>query len=104
MKYSEVLYLISKTYQSDEIGNLISSKEVKTKCFASLRTVGTKEFYNAIAVGIKPSYEFEIRLSNYNNELEIEYENCRYSIVRTIPKKRKNKLIIVVSKKTGINE
>ena len=76
MKYTEILYLISKNLTQDDIGNQYYENSTnKTKVYANMQKVGTNEFYNAITVGLKVSYEFRIRLSEYSNETQVEYNN-----------------------------
>jgi len=104
MKYTEVLYLIEKNQITDEIGNIsYSNKFVEHKTYAKMQKVGTNEFYNAISVGIIPTYEFIIRLSNFNNETEAKYNNEIFSIIRTIPMHKTNEIVLVLGKKTGVN-
>ena len=52
MEYTEILYLIKQNKKYDDIGNLIIESEDKRKIYANLKIVGSKEFYNAVAVGI----------------------------------------------------
>lgn len=101
MKYTEIIYLISQTLSSDEIGNNYYTSGHKVKSYAHMQKVGSNEFYNAAARGIKISYEFRIRLSNYNNELQVEYENKIYDVIRTIPDKKNNEIVLVVGYKIG---
>lgn len=101
MEYTQDLTLIKKTYTQDEMGNVIAT-ETQTEVLAKRNVVGTKEFYNAMAVGIRPTAELQIRLSNYNNEEEAEYKGIRYSIIRTIPK-GKFDLVLVLGIKGGVN-
>lgn len=101
MEYTEELTLIKKTPTQDEFGNIINT-ETSRVVLARKNVVGTKEFYSAMAVGIRPTAELQIRKSNYDNEQEVEYENIRYSIVRTIPKGKLD-IVLVIGVKQGIN-
>ena len=104
MKYTEILYLIEKKQVTDEIGNISYSKDIKeNKTYAKMQKVGTNEFYNAVGAGILPSYEFKIRLSNFNNETEAKYNNEIFSIIRTIPMPKTNEIVLVLGKKAGVN-
>lgn len=104
MKYIEVLYLIEKKQIKDEIGNITYSNEfLEHKTYAKMQKVGTNEFYNAIGVGIIPTYEFIIRLSNFNKETEAKYNDEIFSIIRTIPMPKTNEIVLVLGKKTGVN-
>lgn len=102
MPYQEIIYLISRTEGMDDIGNTIVSSEVSTKCYAKTQSVKTNEFYSAVEVGLTPSMEFVIKRLNYNGESEIEWNNVRYSVIRTIDPKNKFDIVLVCAKKIGI--
>ena len=102
MEYTEIIYLISKTQEEDEIGNISSSSETSNKCYAKVQSVKTNEYYNAVSVGLEPTCEFVIKKLNYNFESEIEWNNERYSVIRTVDPKNKFDIVLVASKKIGI--
>ena len=101
MEYRDELTLIKITTSLDDIGN-ITQTETSNVVLARPNVVGTREFYNAMAVGIKPTAELQIRLSNYDGEQEVEYKGIRYSVIRTIPK-GKFDLVLVIGVKQGVN-
>lgn len=103
MEYSEIIYLVSKVKGEDAIGNAITSSETLTKSYAKKQSVKTNEFYNAVEIGMTPSCEFVIKRLNYNGEEELEFNNERYSIIRTIDPKNKFDIVLVCAKKIGIN-
>lgn len=100
MQYTEILYLISKIENQDEIGNIVYL-ESQRKVYAKKNIVGSKEFYNAVAVGITPTAELQIKGSNYNNEEEVIYKDKRFSIIRVIPKGYD--IVLVLGDKQGVN-
>lgn len=102
MQYTEILYLIEKIERQDEIGNILYD-EIQHKIYAKKNIVGSKEFYNAVAVGITPTAELQIKLSNYNNEQEVIYNNIKYSIIRTIPKDRTDLILVLGVKQGNVN-
>lgn len=102
MEYTEIIYLITKIKGEDDIGNITSSSETSKKCYAKKQSIRSNEFYNAIEVGITPSIEFVIKKLNYSNEEEIEWNNDRYSVIRTIDPKNKFDIVLVCSKKIGV--
>lgn len=101
MEYYEELTLIKINISQDEIGQPIKT-ETKREILAKPNLVGTKEFYNAMAVGIVPTAELRIRAIDYNNEEEVEYKGIRYSIIRTLPKDKLD-VVLVIGTKQGIN-
>ena len=100
MEYTELLYLISKTESKDSIGNITYIEE-EHMVYAKKNKVGSKEFYNAMAVGITPTAELQIRLSNYNKEEEVRYNNIRYSIIRVVPVNRTDIVLVIGVKSNG---
>lgn len=103
MEYSEIVYLVKLVKEEDEIGNILPSSETLTKSYAKKQSVKTNEFYNAIEVGMRPICEFVIKRLNYNNEEELEWNNERFKIIRTIDPKNKFDIVLVCSKRIGIN-
>ena len=103
MEYSEIIYLINEVLVEDEIGNTIASSSTSKKCYAKKQSVRTNEFYNASMVGLTPSCEFVVKRLNYNGESELEWNNDRYQIIRTIDPKNKFDIVLVCSKKIGVN-
>ena len=101
MEYTEDLTLIKLTPQQDENG-YVYNIETRTDVLARKNVVGTKEYYSAVAVGIVPTCELQIRASNYSGEEEVEYKGTRYSVIRTIPK-HKFDIVLVIGIKQGIN-
>ena len=103
MDYNEIIYLISLVKEKDDIGNSISSSETRQKCYAKKQSVKMGEFYNAIQAGLSPNCEFVIKRLNYNGETELEWNNKRYQIIRTLDPKNKFDIVLVCSKKIGVN-
>lgn len=103
MEYTEIIYLIGSTIEEDDIGNQISSSETSTKCYAKKQSLRTNEFYSAVEAGLSPSCEFVVKRLNYNGESELEWNNTRFQIIRTVDPKNKFDIVLVCSKKIGVN-
>lgn len=101
MEYIDELTLIKVETQQDVIGNIVS-RETTKNVLCRRNVVGTREFYNAMAVGIRPTAELQIRASNYEGEQEVEYYGHRYYVIRTIPK-GKFDIVLVCGEKQGVN-
>ena len=104
MEYSEIIYLINEVIEEDEIGNTITSSFTSTKCYAKKQSVRQNEFYNATMVGLTPSCEFVIKRLNYSGQNELEWNNERFEIIRTTDPKNKFDIVLVCSKKIGVNK
>jgi len=103
MQYSEIIYLIQEVIGADDIGNQVTALASSNKCYAKVQTVRTNEFYDAVEVGLTPSIEFVIKKLNYHGEHEINWNNTRYEVIRIVEPKNKFDIVLVCSKKMGVN-
>ena len=97
MNFTEVITLISQVRTTDEIGNIINT-ETEKEVYARKSTLGTKEFYNAVAVGLTPTAEFIVRSCEYNGETECIYNGVRLTVIRALQKDRRNVVLVVGNK------
>ena len=104
MEYQEIIYLVNKVVEDDDIGNNTSSSETTTKIYAKKQSVRTNEYYSAVETGITPSYEFVVKRLDYNGQSELNYNNQRFSIIRTVDPKNKFDIVLVCTRKIGVNE
>lgn len=104
MEYSEIIYLVGKTQEEDEIGNVITSSLNLTKRYAKRQSVRTNEFYSAVETGLTPSVEFVMKRMDYDGQPELNWNNRRYEIIRTIDPKNKFDIVLVCAVKMGITE
>ena len=104
MDYNEIIYLINLVKTEDEIGNVIKSSETRNKCYAKKQSVKMNEFYSAVETGFSPTCEFVIKKLNYNGETEVEWNNERYQVIRTVDPKNKFDIVLICSKKIGVNK
>lgn len=98
--YTEILYLVTKEHAFDSVGNNIPGVSTLVKTYAKLNKVGTREFYNAVEIGIRPEYELQIKKVNYNDENYVNYNGKAYDVIRTLPKNRTD-MVLVIGKKVG---
>lgn len=103
MEYSEIIYLYKETITQDEVGNELPTLSNPIKCYAKKQSVRTNEFYSAVEVGLSPSIEFVIKRLNYNGEELLDWNNERYEVIRTVDPKNKFDIVLVCSKKIGVN-
>lgn len=102
MEYTEIIYLVSKTLEEDEIGNVIPSSFSLTKRYAKKQSVRTNEFYSAVESGLSPSIEFVMKRLDYDGQSELNWNNKRYSIIRTVDPKNKFDIVLVCARKIGV--
>ena len=103
MEYSEIIYLVSKTLEEDDIGNITTSSFQLTKRYAKKQSVRTNEYYSAVESGLTPSVEFVMKRLDYDGQMELEYNHKRYMVIRTIDPKNKYDIVLVCARKIGIN-
>lgn len=104
MEYSEIIYLVSKVQEEDEIGNIETSSFQLTKRYAKKQSVRTNEFYSAVETGLTPSVEFVMKRLDYDGQDELNWNNKRYAVIRTVDPKNKFDIVLVCAKKIGVNE
>lgn len=99
--YDSLIKLVSVKNMVDEYGD--SQESIKERpIFAELKSIGTTEFYQAQAVGMKPELKFIIPdYLDYNGEKVLKYKEYTgieetYSIIRTY--RTGNELEITVRK------
>lgn len=84
--YNDVITLIGYTESTDSYG-IVSRTESRTDVFAKLESIGTSEFYQAAASGLKPEIKFIIAdYLDYSLEKDVEWEGKRYNVLRTFRK------------------
>lgn len=103
MEYQEIIYLVSSNKEEDEIGNIITSSFTLTKRYAKKQSVRTNEYYSAVETGLTPSVEFVMKRLDYDGQMELDYNNKRYMVIRTIDPKNKYDIVLVCARKIGIN-
>jgi hypothetical protein len=103
MEYTEIIYLVNKVLEEDEIGNVKTSSFTLTKRYAKRQSVRTNEYYSAVESGLTPSVEFVMKRLDYDGQMELDYDNKRYMVIRTIDPKNKYDIVLVCARKMGIN-
>ena len=95
--YNEVITLLTITESINNAGDIIESVS-GNDVFAKVKSIGMKEKYEALNVGLKPELVFVLAdYYDYDNQEFIEYENNRYTVIRTY-RKDSNELEIVVTR------
>lgn len=79
----DILNLISTQQSVDDYGDLLTV-ETPRRVFCRVESIGTKEFYQAAATGLKPEIKFVMAdYFDYNGEQLIDYQGTRYRVLRT---------------------
>lgn len=87
--YNDIIKLVSvREFGSDGLGN-INREESERSVYAELRSIGTTEFYQAQALGLKPEVKFVIAdYLDYQGEEVLKYSGYEskeevYRVIRT---------------------
>lgn len=91
---NDLVSLKSVTTTVDEIGDTVPTVVWK-EIFAEKKSIKQSEFYQAQSVGIKPEITFVIHPSEYENELEVKYNDKIYKVIRTYQTDNENLEIVV---------
>ncbi len=83
---NDVITLVKKKYLPDETGELVSV-QTSRDVFAKVESIGMKEFYEAMAQGLKPEIRFVIfDHLDYQGERTVEYLGNTFTVIRTYRK------------------
>ena len=88
MEFNEEIELISFTTIQNDMGDTIKVKSER-KVLASKLDYRNKDFYQAMANGLKPSITFGINKFEYQDEKELMFEGKGYKIIDVAPIKEK---------------
>ena len=83
MLFNKTIDLITQTKINDDYGQPLPSTTTKNTVFADLKSVGRNEFYQASTAGYTPKMIFCILLSEYNDEVKVEFEGKEYRVIRS---------------------
>lgn len=85
MARNEIIELESTTSTTDDAGDSVTVPIWK-EVFAEKRSIGSSEFYQAHAEGLKPEFKFIIHPSEYDRKTDgphIKYNGEPFKIIRT---------------------
>lgn len=93
MRINSVIFLISLTSGSNDIGDPIEIEGNPRKLFAEKISIRQSEFYQAAATRYKPEISFKIWSKEYKDEEKLDYKGTKYTIFRTFSKGEYTELI-----------
>ena len=96
--YNSVITLLTITESINAVGDRVETV-VRNDVFADARSIGMREKYEALGVGLKPELLFVLAdYLDYDEQQFIEYNSRRYSVLRTYQGRNSNELEIVVTR------
>lgn len=81
-----VIGLIAVDKVKNEYGERVEVDGVPREVMADEKSVGSREFYQAAAVGMKPEIIFAIRKEEYGGEPKVQHDGVKYHVIRTFSK------------------
>lgn len=99
MNTAKKITLVSKSYTYDDIGQAVET-EAYTYPFAWVRSASAREEEQA-EDGLRREYVFDVRLTNYNGENELEYNGIRYTVYRTFLNADKGVMELYTQRRVG---
>lgn len=82
MDRSEVITLVTKSWQQDSYG-VLRSTETTTDVYVNVSSVSESEFFDAGQHELKPEYRFTMFRYDYDGQETVVYNSVRYSVYRT---------------------
>lgn len=76
-------FLIKYEIEPDEIGTQKKKLVKKEVPIIKIKDVFYSEYYTAYSEGLSPSIVIVISAFNYDEEVELEYNGKRYTVIRT---------------------
>lgn len=95
MIYKNTLNLLKTTRTSDAIGNVIDTITTSTTVLFNEHSLGSKEYYNAVSVGLRPVAEVQIKADEYNGETKVEFNGEIMDVLRVITKGRFDVVLVL---------
>lgn len=99
MLFRDVIELLGRTLEQDELTGEVRQVETPRQVFANRKSVRQSEFYAASMAGLRPEVMFEIRSIEYQGERALRYHGRRHDIIRTYDRGEITELVC-----TGVQE
>jgi len=101
MDRSEVIYLISVSYETDNLGQRIPA-ETSTLRYCQLSSVSQSEWFEAGRNGLKAEYRAVLNAEEYGGEETAEINGVRYGVYRTY-RTKSDTIELYLERKAGVN-
>ena len=98
----DVLVLIGKAYQENELLEQEEQETSRTEVFGQLRSVTRAEWFEAGREGMKPALLFVTSWLNYEGQQEAELGGVRYRIYRTYRVQGTELVELYLEEKAGV--
>lgn len=97
---NDVVTLVNVKYKQDELKQRIP-EETRREVYCTIKSVRASEFFSAGQNSIKPEYQIDLDIDDYEDEKIVELNEKRYGVYRTY-KKRDGQIELYLEEKKGI--
>lgn len=81
--FDNEIILRKMSTSTDAAGDTVKTT-TESRVYATVKSIGQSEFYQAQSSGLKPELKFTVSLyTDYNGAQEIEYDGVIYKVLRT---------------------
>lgn len=81
--YNDCIELLAAVNDTDEYGDTVEKVTART-VFAEAKSIGYKEKYEALGIGLNPEFKFVLAdYYDYQGEELIRYNGTEYRVIRT---------------------
>ena len=95
MKYKNEINLMNISRTTDTIGNVIDTITESIPVLYEEHSIGSKEFYNAVSVGMRPVAEVQIKKYDYSWQQKVELNGVILDVLRVITKGRHDVVLVL---------
>lgn len=92
--------LINWTYEPDSIGQLVPTA-TKTEVFAYVNDVSQREFFDAGQGGLRPRKVFDVLITEYAGQSEIEWNDEQYQVYRSFSNAKTGRVELYTEVRVG---
>lgn len=82
MDRSDVVYLVSSTYEADAYG-ILQRTDTERMVFCNVSSVTQREFFEGGRNGLNPEFRFTMFFYDYADEELVKYNDVMYKVYRT---------------------
>lgn len=78
---NDIIYLVTKEYEEDDIGQDISVR-TEQEVFCEILSISQSEFHQAAQSGLKPQYKVKLWQEEYNGQDEVRIGEDYFTVYR----------------------
>lgn len=95
--------LINWTYEPDELGQMVPTPD-PTEVFAYVNDISQNEYFNAGQNGLKPRKSFDVLITEYGDQEDIEWNGDQYRVYRSYTNMKSGRVELYTELRVGEND